>query len=46
MRALNVSMKAEHDAIRQAALAVRVARNTDQKGWDRFMRQKPPRGVV
>lgn len=28
------------------ALAMRVAYNANEKGWDRFMRQKPPMGVV
>jgi len=39
-------MIAEYEETKQMAVAMRTARFTKKDEWNRYMREKPPRGIL
>jgi len=39
-------MISEYEYTKQLAVAMRTARFAKKEEWNRYMRQKPPRGIV
>ena len=46
IRAVNRAMIAEYEETKQMAVAMRTARFTKKDEWNRYMREKPPRGIL